>query len=92
MVQSNTRHCVTEYNNKMATVIHVKPRRFQVNHKGFHGFVQFKPGDPPTWEWTLKLQTTIKQSGIQDSKEAAMLELKQFIEVASQSKTLRSID
>lgn len=74
-----------------SNVVHVKPRRFAVHHKGFHGFVEFKPSDK-TWEWTLKLQTTIKQSGIQESKEAAMLELKQFIEVASQSKTLRSID
>lgn len=75
----------------MGKVVHVQPRRFQVNHKGFHGFVQFNPGDR-TWEWSLKLQTTIKQNGVQDSREAATLELKQFIEVAAQSKTLRSID
>jgi hypothetical protein len=75
----------------MGKVVHVQPRRFAVHHKGFHGFVEFKPSDK-TWEWTLKLQTVIKQHGVQDSKEAAVLELKQFIEVATQSKTLRSID
>lgn len=75
----------------MGKVVHVQPRRFQVNYKGFHGYVVYQP-ESKTWEWTLKLQTTIKQSGVQESREAATLELKQFIEVASQSKTLRSID
>lgn len=67
------------------------PRRYQVNYKGLHGWVEYKPSIKK-WEWTFKAQMTIKHDGITDTKDLAELEMKKFMDVAAVSKNLRSVD
>lgn len=74
-----------------SNVIKVPPRRYQVNYKGQFGYVEYKPSTKQ-WHWSFKAVATLKNDGIQETKEAAELELKKFIDAAAMSKHIRSVD
>jgi len=76
-------------NNK--NVIPVRPRRYSVNYKGLHGWVEYHPATK-TWQWTFKAQFTIKNGGSENTKEEAELQLKKYIDTAAVSKNIRSVD
>lgn len=74
-----------------SNVVNVPPRRYQVNYKGLHGWVEYRPSDK-SWHWSLKLQMTIRNEGKENSREKAELELKKVMDVTASSKNVRSID
>ena len=71
--------------------VRVIARRYRVNHKGLHGFIEYLP-KTKLWQWTLKLIFSTTQSSIENTKEQAELELKREIEVVADSKHVRSTD
>jgi len=73
-------------------VIRVPPRRYRVNYKGMHGWVEYHPVTR-TWTHTVKIQSTTTLKGEAPSEAEAVLELKKVIEIAAGGGTsLRSID
>lgn len=76
---------------KPSNVIKVPPRRYQVNHKGFHGWIEYKPSDNK-WHWSSKVQFTITNTGEEKTQAEAELELKKYLATASASKHARSVD
>jgi hypothetical protein len=74
-----------------SNVTRVPPRRYQVNYKGLHGWVEYAPS-LKKWRWSFKAQMTIKHDGETETKDHAELEMKKFMDVAAVSKNLRSVD
>jgi hypothetical protein len=74
-----------------SNVTRVPPRRYQVNYKGLHGYVEYRPSDKK-WRWTFKAVMKITHDGEQETKDAAELEMKKFMDVAAVSKNLTSVD
>lgn len=67
--------------NPPNNVIHVSPRRYRVNYKGLHGWVEYHPVSK-TWEFVIKLQYVQVHRGETPSEAEAVLEIKRAIEIA----------
>jgi hypothetical protein len=78
-------------NEKKDNVVKVPPRRVLVSYKGMHGWVEYRPSTHK-WDWTFKAQFTIVNKGTEATQAQAEFEMKKFMEKASVSPNIKSVD
>lgn len=77
--------------NKSSNVVQVPPRRKRVWHKGLFGWLEYLPSIK-AWRWIFKAQFTVTNSGQEKTEAQAEYELKKFMDAASISKNIQSVD